>query len=90
MSQQYDNTNSGALFRNAKKNDGDKRPDYTGSLNVGGKDFWISAWLKTSRNGERFMSLAVQPKEQQKSPQPTAAAGVPGFGHDDMNDKIPF
>ena len=33
----YDNTNSGALFKNDGKQG--KQPDYRGPLNVGGKDF---------------------------------------------------
>ena len=59
----YDNTNSGALFKNDKK-ESEKHPDYRGSINVGGTDFWISAWLKTSQQGTKFMSLSVSPKEQ--------------------------
>lgn len=59
----YDNTNSGALFKNEDKA-GEKHPDYKGTLNVGGKDFWIAAWIKTSRNGQKFMSLSVQSKDK--------------------------
>jgi len=60
----YDNTNSGALFKNKNK-ESDKHPDYRGSINVNGKDFWISSWLKTSKAGEKYMSISVQPKEEQ-------------------------
>jgi uncharacterized protein (DUF736 family) len=63
----YDNTNSGALFKN-DKGDNPKRPDYTGSINVEGKDFWISSWIKTSQKGTKFMSLSVQAKEEQAQP----------------------
>ena len=79
----YDNTNSGALFKNDKKGV-EARPDYTGSLNVGGVDHWISAWLKTSKDGKKkFMSLSVEPKEaKQESSQAPA---------DDFEDSdIPF
>jgi len=60
----YDNTNSGALFKNKKKAS-ENHPDYRGTINVNGKDFWISSWLKTSKAGEKYMSLSVQPKEEQ-------------------------
>ena len=60
MSDKFDNTNTGALFKAEKKSD--KHPDYTGSLNVGGKDYFISSWLKTSKAGTKFMSLSVTEK----------------------------
>jgi hypothetical protein len=60
--------NSGALFKAdaAKKRDNPKRPDYEGSAEVDGVDYWISAWLKEGKSG-KFMSLAFKPKEQRKS-----------------------
>jgi hypothetical protein len=81
---EYDNTNSGALFKNAKKQK-DTQPDYRGSLNVEGTDYWISAWLKTSKKGEKFMSLAVTLQDEQKQDKP--APGGPGGGFD---DDLPF
>lgn len=62
MSKQYDDTNRGALFKNDRKQS-ENHPDYNGSLNVGGHDFWISSWLKKDRNGNTFMSLSVKPKD---------------------------
>ena len=59
----YDNrANTGALFRNDSKAK-DEQPDYRGSLDVHGQAYWISAWLRTSREGKKYMSLSVQPKE---------------------------
>jgi len=40
---EYDNTNRGVLFRNDKK-DTEKHPDFTGSMDVGGVDHYLSAW----------------------------------------------
>lgn len=59
----YDNTNSGSLFKNDKKTDG-KHPDYRGTINVGGTDYWLSAWIRVAgpnakNPGSKFMSLAV-------------------------------
>ena len=81
---EYDDSNSGALFKN-DKGDNPNRPDYKGSLNVGGTEYWISSWLKTSKKGEKFMSLAVSAKDENKSPNP--ATVVEG---NDFNDEIPF
>jgi hypothetical protein len=65
----YDNTNSGALFKNDKQGN-DDWPDYRGQINVNGEDFWISAWLKTSKkDGTKYMSLAVQPNDKKQSSQ---------------------
>ena len=62
MAQQYDDTNRGVLFKNNRK-EADNHPDYTGNINVGGVDYWLSAWIKTSAKGTKYMSLSVQPKE---------------------------
>jgi len=65
----YDNTNTGAMFAN-DKGDNDKRPDRKGSLNVDGVDYWISGWLRESKEGKKFLSLKVERKEAAK---PSAA-----------------
>ena len=55
------NTNRGSLFKNDRKDDA-KFPDYKGRLNVDGVEYWLSAWLKLSKDGQKFMSLSVKPK----------------------------
>jgi len=66
---EYDNTNSGALFKNDKQGN-DNWPDYRGQINVNGEDFWISAWLKTSKkDGKKYMSLAIQANDKKQSSQ---------------------
>jgi uncharacterized protein (DUF736 family) len=60
---EYDNTNKGVLFRNQEKGEGDKKPDYTGKLNVGGKDYRLAGWLRESKSGSKFLSIAIsEPK----------------------------
>jgi hypothetical protein len=64
----YDNKLSGVLFKN-DKGDNPKRPDYKGSYTDGqGNEFWVSSWLNADKDGKKFLSLSMQPKEA-KSPQ---------------------
>jgi pyruvate/2-oxoglutarate dehydrogenase complex dihydrolipoamide acyltransferase (E2) component len=63
----YDNTNRGLLSRNDKQGN-EARPDYRGSINVAGVDYWLSAWIREGREGtklegQKYMSLSVQPKD---------------------------
>lgn len=59
---QYDNTNRGALFINDRKTPGSKQPDYKGSINVAGVEYWLSGWVKDTSKGE-MVSLSVEPKD---------------------------
>lgn len=62
---------SGVLFKNKKKTEGDRQPDYRGDANVGGQILEIAAWIKDG-NGGKFMSLSFKPKEDYK---PKESAG---------------
>lgn len=63
MEKKYDNTNGGALFPNDRK-EKDTHPDLRGSINVNGVDYWIKAWKKDAKSGVKFLSLAINPKEE--------------------------
>lgn len=65
----YDNTNRGSLFKNDRKDDA-KFPDYKGSINVEGTEYWLSAWIKLSKDGNKFMSLSLKNKNADASLQP--------------------
>lgn len=56
MTQQYDNTNRGVLFKNDRK-ETDNHPDYTGRIDIDGKEYFLSAWIKEGKKG-KFMSLS--------------------------------
>ena len=96
----YDNTNRGALFKNDRK-EKETQPDYNGSLNVGGVDYWVSSWISKSKAGATYMSLAVTAKEsnsdstkpekteQQKLREKMANSATVAETAD-FNDEIPF
>jgi hypothetical protein len=67
----YDNTNTGLLARNSRK-ERDSQPDYSGSIDVEGVEYWVSGWVKVGRDGtklagQKYFSLALTPKEEQQS-----------------------
>jgi uncharacterized protein (DUF736 family) len=74
--QQYDNT--GVIFKNEDKQS-EKHADYRGQATVDGVDYWLDGWTRvSSRNGNRFISFKLKPK------QPTTAAKP------DFNSEMPF
>lgn len=87
---QYDNTNKASLWKNDRKTE-DKHPDYKGSVNVEGVEYWMSGWVNTAgpnskRAGEKYISLRLELKEGQQTkpaPQPQQAAA-------DLDDDLPF
>lgn len=79
----YDNTDRGVLFKNDRKTS-DNHPDYRGSINVGGVEYWLSAWIKEGGKG-KFMSLSISPKEAQQQAPASRQAPV-----DVTDDSIPF
>ncbi len=89
----YDNTNSGLLARNDKQGN-ESRPDYRGSINVDGTEYWLSAWIKTGRDGtklagQKYMSLSVQPKDAPAAaPSPFAPAPAPARMNQDQRDAM--
>lgn len=51
--------NSGSLFKNDHKK-ADKHPDYKGTALIDGVKKDISAWIKNSKNGTKYMSVSFQ------------------------------
>lgn len=99
---EYDNTNSGVLFKNDKATS-EKAPAYKGKINVDGKDYELAAWIKEGKSG-KFMSLKVQepfksgargdaPVDRQAASQRAMDAQAPSggsSGFDDLENDIPF
>ncbi len=91
MSGQFDNTNRGAVFVNDRK-ETEKHPDRTGTLNVEGRDYWVSGWLKKDKNGKPFLSLAVKPKEAKAGVQRSEVYddAPKKSARAEMDDEVPF
>ena len=79
---QYDNTNSGTFFVNDRK-EKPNHPDYSGKINVEGKDYYLKGWKKTAKSGTNFLSLGVNPVEGGAGSAPKAASAP-------TNDEAPF
>lgn len=76
----YDNNLSGILTRNSRKSE-DKHPDYQGSCEIDGRQFWLSAWIKEGKPdsklaGQKFFSMKFKEKEPEKAATPADAASM--------------
>jgi len=83
----YDNTNTGLLKKNDRK-EKDSHPDYRGMVNVDGVDYWLSAWIKVGKEGsklagQKFFSLALEPMEDQRRSSSRRDDDRGGRGRDD-------
>lgn len=75
--------NTGSLFK-AKDRATDRHPEYSGSFNIDGREYWLAAWVKESAQGTKYFSLAVKPKDAKPEAKP-AAKSIHG-----MESDIPF
>ena len=81
----------GSLFINGYKQK-DSHPDMRGDLLLDGKEYEIAGWKKSTRNGDPWYSLKVQPKRARADDRrPERGSQVmPTTDGDDFNDSIPF
>jgi hypothetical protein len=88
---EYDNTNRGSIWKNEKK-EKDTHPDFTGSLNVGGVEYWVSAWKRKEGAAAKApaLSFSVKPKDDQTQRQPADKTRAGASRNVDMDDEIPF
>jgi uncharacterized protein (DUF736 family) len=77
---------NGALFKNDRK-EKETHPDYRGDLNVDGRAYWLNAWVKSTKDGKKYFSVAVKPKEAREEKPQTLAQQRP---NDFDDDKLPF
>ena len=90
----YDNTNSGMMARNENRKT-DKHPEFSGSINVEGTDYWLSAWVNEGKpggklEGKKYFKFELKRKDSVQS----SGGGVqrmerPSYGNIESDD-IPF
>jgi hypothetical protein len=90
----YDNTNRGSIWKNDKK-EKDTHPDFTGSLNVDGREYWVSAWKRKEGASPKApaLSFSVKPKDEahdRRRPLEDPREQRRGSMKDQLNDEIPF
>lgn len=68
MSKYTHRDGNGSLFRNERKVEGDRTPDYRGDAMLNGQLVEIAAWVKESSSGKKFLSLKFQePREDRRA-----------------------
>lgn len=86
MSKQYDNTNTGRLFRNERMRPDKQDPEFTGDANFEGQEYWVSAWINETAEKKKYFRMKFKPKNATQA-QPQRPAGRT---HDENGDEIPF
>jgi hypothetical protein len=90
VSEYQQKDNSGALFKNDKK-ESDSHPDYKGSAMIDGSDYWVSGWINVSNAGTKYMKFSYSPKEQvHNNGVQQVQAAVGGMRMAQLEDDIPF
>jgi hypothetical protein len=82
----YDNTNKGAIWPNDRMREGKKDPDFTGSIDVEGVEYWISAWKRKpdAKPGSPSLNISLNRKDQNKAPNPQTPQAPPPDDYDDI------
>jgi uncharacterized protein (DUF736 family) len=76
----YDNNFTGALFRDENRKS-DKHPEFTGSAEVDGTEYWLSAWVNESKQGRKYFKIKFKAKDE---------AAKLKADEETFSDEIPF
>lgn len=82
--------NSGAIFRNKYKTDGDSKPDYKGTVDVDGRPKEIALWVRTDKNGAKYFSAKISEPYQQQPPAPLSEQPDTAAPVTNQVDDLPF
>ena len=84
---EYDNVNRGQIWKYENRKT-DTHPQFTGSINVDGKEYWLSGWTRKEGANPKApaMSFSVQPKE----PKAETINDSNSLVNNEFEDSIPF
>ena len=82
----YDNNNRGSIWKNEDRKSSATHPQFKGSAEVNGVEYWVSGWLRKEGANPKApaMSFSFTAKEQQSAPKPAQANDF------DSGEDIPF
>jgi hypothetical protein len=81
MAEYQHKENTGTMFRNDKR-EKDSEPEYKGSANIDGRDYWVSSWINETKAGVKYMKFSFTPmekKQQSSSRQSSPPSDDVGF-----------
>lgn len=77
------------MSRNTKR-ETDKHPEFTGTINVEGVDYWLNAWVQEKKDGSgKFFSGSIKRKEQ-ITIGPDDSPAKRKIIKDYLDDEVPF
>lgn len=82
---EYDNSMQGVLFKNDRR-ESDTHPHAKGSAQIAGVEYWVSAWTRKDKKGNRYQKLMFTAKEKVSAEGRQQAQAV----IDSFDDEIPF
>ena len=57
--------NTFSLFKNDRR-ENETQAEYTGSAKVAGVEYFVNAWVKETKDGRKYFSANLKPKEQRR------------------------
>ena len=82
--------NSGSIFKNDRKTT-ENQPDYRGKINVDGKEWEISLWVKEGQKAGKYFSAAIkEPWVKPDEVQATAKPVQTNLMNETDDDGLPF
>lgn len=89
MPKEYSNELRGVLFENDRK-ETDNHPDFKGTAQIDGQEYWLSAWEKSGAKG-LYISLSFKLKDGAKVAPSQQTRGKPAGSVGNLeDDSIPF